>query len=135
MLCYGKTGHDMTYPNKAALTSHTHIPHKFTSNLFYPTLSPISPAFRKLSSGSVTSSMSRLPDILILHIKRFGMTARFREKIRAKVRLLVHYHYRANPLNTQSLNTIALAHPLTHPLNALCFSPIHPLPPSSPLFL
>ena len=40
---------------------------------------------KKLSSGSVTSSLSRLPDVLILHIKRFGMTARFREKIRSKV--------------------------------------------------
>ena len=41
---------------------------------------------KKLSSGSVSSSLSRLPDLLILHIKRFGMTARFREKIRAKVK-------------------------------------------------
>jgi hypothetical protein len=40
---------------------------------------------KKLSCGSVTSSLSRLPDVLILHIKRFGMTARFREKIRSKV--------------------------------------------------
>ena len=39
----------------------------------------------KLSSSSVSSSLSRLPDLLIMHIKRFGMTARFREKIRAKV--------------------------------------------------
>lgn len=30
-------------------------------------------------------SLYRLPDILIIHIKRFNMTARFREKIRAKV--------------------------------------------------
>ena len=40
---------------------------------------------KKLSSGSVSSSLSRLPDLLIMHIKRFGMTARFREKIREKV--------------------------------------------------
>jgi Ubiquitin carboxyl-terminal hydrolase len=40
---------------------------------------------RKLSCGSVSSSLSRLPDLLIMHIKRFGMTARFREKIRTKV--------------------------------------------------
>lgn len=40
---------------------------------------------KKLSCGSVSSSLSRLPDLLIMHIKRFGMTARFREKIRTKV--------------------------------------------------
>jgi ubiquitin C-terminal hydrolase len=33
----------------------------------------------------VKQSLYRLPDILIIHIKRFNMTARFREKIRAKV--------------------------------------------------
>lgn len=35
--------------------------------------------------GTVKQSLYRLPDILIVHIKRFNMTARFREKIRAKV--------------------------------------------------
>jgi hypothetical protein len=35
--------------------------------------------------GTVIQKLYRLPDILVIHIKRFNMTARFREKIRAKV--------------------------------------------------
>lgn len=35
--------------------------------------------------GKVIQKLYRLPDILVIHIKRFNMTARFREKIRAKV--------------------------------------------------
>lgn len=35
--------------------------------------------------GKVIQKLYRLPDILVVHIKRFNMTARFREKIRAKV--------------------------------------------------
>ena len=33
----------------------------------------------------MTQRLYQLPDILVIHIKRFNMTARFREKIRAKV--------------------------------------------------
>lgn len=40
---------------------------------------------KKHQRGTVKQSLYRLPDILIIHIKRFNMTARFREKIRAKV--------------------------------------------------
>lgn len=40
---------------------------------------------KKHQRGIVKQSLYRLPDILIIHIKRFNMTARFREKIRAKV--------------------------------------------------
>lgn len=35
--------------------------------------------------GTMRPSFYRLPDILILHVKRFNMTARWREKIRTKV--------------------------------------------------
>jgi len=35
--------------------------------------------------GKMRSSLHRLPDILVIHIKRFNMTARWREKIRTKV--------------------------------------------------
>lgn len=35
--------------------------------------------------GKMTQRLYQLPDILVIHIKRFNMTARFREKIRAKV--------------------------------------------------
>lgn len=40
---------------------------------------------KKHQKGSMTQRLYQLPDILVIHIKRFNMTARFREKIRAKV--------------------------------------------------
>ena len=39
----------------------------------------------KASRGVVQTSLSRLPEILVVHLKRFGMTARWREKIRTRV--------------------------------------------------
>ena len=35
--------------------------------------------------GEMRAWFYRLPDVLIIHIKRFNMTARWREKIRTKV--------------------------------------------------
>jgi len=35
--------------------------------------------------GLMQTSIIRAPDVLILHLKRFGMTARWREKIRTRV--------------------------------------------------
>ena len=40
---------------------------------------------KKPSRGSVMTSLHRLPDVLVIHVKRFGMTARWREKIRTVV--------------------------------------------------
>ena len=40
---------------------------------------------KKHQKGKMTQRLYRLPDILVIHIKRFNMTARFREKIRSKV--------------------------------------------------
>lgn len=39
----------------------------------------------KASRGVMHTSLSRLPEILVVHLKRFGMTARWREKIRTRV--------------------------------------------------
>lgn len=40
---------------------------------------------KKSKRGIVKTSIVRSPDVLILHLKRFGMTARWREKIRTRV--------------------------------------------------
>lgn len=40
---------------------------------------------KQRSRGVVQTSLSRLPDILVMHLKRFGMNAHWREKIRTRV--------------------------------------------------